>query len=472
MDRSLTKLDISLNNLNFCGALVLEDALGDHRRLSDLNISDNPLGVIGMRSLIRLLSRDEAGLLRFNCDGCSHGPVDDPAEDDDFEQFYNASNPGGRYTLFLARPYHRALLRMLYKMAERFSIEPSVAMLSVACTVKGFAHSTKDAKGVYQVPEEGRLDMTFSIEEGLQKAFLGQDEIPFGEFVERHYSLTKLKPGFRKVVPLMAQWQSIDGNIGEQKVLLEALSQDFTVTYPQFELMAQSRVLFDETLCSLMHCIVGGNTARYLCMMLTPSLGAFLKNHKNTSALLRFNVENPTGHYCLDLENCSDHAVAERILLLDRWESGIAKRQGRVPVSQQGDYTRIRNHRHQNRQLPVARIEEWHLPSHDVFECDYISGRRPNDNVTEIDADIYDKLMIELGASGIEDIAKIEALRMVSHNMCVSAMQLREMMGFSANETIRAELFVVFILRVIDICNEKIFRVRFADAEEVGRLCM
>lgn len=53
-------------------------------------------------------------------------------------------------------------------------------------------------------------------------------------------------------------------------------------------------------------------------------------------------------------------------------------------------------------------------------------------------------------------------MRQLSHHMALSSMQLRELMGAFLEDFMRAELFVLFILRVTDIHNEKVFRVRFA----------
>lgn len=36
----------------------------------DINMTDNPLGALGMRSLLRLLSRKENALKHFESDGC------------------------------------------------------------------------------------------------------------------------------------------------------------------------------------------------------------------------------------------------------------------------------------------------------------------------------------------------------------------------------------------------------------------
>jgi hypothetical protein len=65
-------------------------------------------------------------------------------------------------------------------------------------------------------------------------------------------------------------------------------------------------------------------------MLLVPSLGDYLGLMKKQKTLFTFNVDNPNGHYKLDLDSVGDYAVAERLLLLDRWETRIAQFLGRV----------------------------------------------------------------------------------------------------------------------------------------------
>ena len=47
-----------------------------------------------------------------------------------------------------------------------------------------------------------------------------------------------------------------------------------------------------------------------------------------------FNPQNPTGHYKLSLENSTDFAVAQQLLLLDRWECVVNRRNRRLDVAQ------------------------------------------------------------------------------------------------------------------------------------------
>merc|ERR1719359_2270907 len=119
-------------------------------------------------------------------------------------------------------------------------------------------------------------------------------------------------------------------------------------------------------------------------MLLIPSLGEYVTVLKKQRYLLSFNIENPNGHYKLNLENAADYFVAERLLLLDRWETSVARRLGRADTSQRGNFSQIRNEQFQERPLRVASVQEWNMPEKDVFEFDYSSGKRPPPEATSI----------------------------------------------------------------------------------------
>lgn len=48
-DSTLRALDLTMNRMDFRSALILEDAVQQHRSLRQLQLSDNPLGTRGLR---------------------------------------------------------------------------------------------------------------------------------------------------------------------------------------------------------------------------------------------------------------------------------------------------------------------------------------------------------------------------------------------------------------------------------------
>ena len=92
-DDELTSLDVSLNCLDFRSMLILEDSLERHKHLKQLDISNNVLGSLGMRSALRLLAVPTSGLVSFDASN-SYGGSAARA------QTFNRSNPGGTLDIF------------------------------------------------------------------------------------------------------------------------------------------------------------------------------------------------------------------------------------------------------------------------------------------------------------------------------------------------------------------------------------
>lgn len=467
-DNSLTDLDISLNRVDYRCALVVEDALMGCKKLSELNISNNPLGVYGMRSLLRLLTQSVSGLMRFKCEECSTGTTAIPPSDGG--KVFSATNPGGRYVLDLTRPYFRSILRMLYKTAERFGLPPEEAFRNMVSSPGPYTHPQKDAHGVLMVPQKGKLSVTFSIDQAMEAALENVPMYDFGQFLKRHYETMRYRPGFRKVIPLFAQWMSIDGSQVEQLVMLDALAKDFTISYAHLEVLCRSRAVLPEIVFRLFPNIEGGQSEHYMAMLLVPTFVDYMRLIRRVETLRMFNPENPNGHYTLDLSNAVDYSVAEQLQLLDRWETGVARRQNRVDTSQKGNFSTVRNEMYQDRPLEANSVSEFKLPECDMFEFDYSSGKRPPTSAPVLDETTFSNILVTLHEAGCEEAHQVKVLRTTAHHMFIQAVQLRSLLGIFRDEVQRMELFVIFFLRVVDMYNEKVFRVRFERDVDVAKL--
>eukprot|EP00929_Paragymnodinium_shiwhaense_P047994 TRINITY_DN24333_c0_g1_i1.p1 TRINITY_DN24333_c0_g1~~TRINITY_DN24333_c0_g1_i1.p1 ORF type:complete len:1631 (+),score=438.00 TRINITY_DN24333_c0_g1_i1:218-5110(+) len=468
---SLRKLDVSVNHIDFRGALVIEDAFANHK-LEHLGIANNPLGVIGVRSFLRLLSQSTSGLLFFDYEGCSAGgSAGDPCE-----EVFNLTSPGGKYTLDLARPYCRALLRMLCKVGHHFKLSPNDCIDCQAYTIDGraaqFPYPSLDPSGRFVVPYVGILTMNFTIESAMQASFAKIGDFDFEAYINTYMDIMLVKPDYRKIVPMLAQWKTLDNRAAEQNVFLNALSKDFLWQYPYIEMFCQSRSFVVNIIGRLLPATAGGESARYMSLMATPSLPEFLALLKNVRSLLFFNVQNPTGHYHFNLESPIDFAVAERLILLDRWEMSVDLKLKRVDASQMGNRSHCRNIKWQDRPLPpeLRSIIEWNMPESSTLALDYSSGKRPTGNVLVIDDDSFNEMLVALAASASCETDQVETVRKVSHNIYMTSLQFRKLIGIYKDDVPRAELFILFFFRIVDIWNEKVFRVRFEDTNELQRL--
>jgi len=65
---------------------------------------------------------------------------------------------------------------------------------------------------------------------------------------------------------------------------------------------------------------------------------------------------------------------------------------------------------------------------------------------------------------------RIAALRSISHNFWITSAHMRSLIGYFQSEQERADVFIIFYMRIVDLHNSKMFRVRFESQEEVKRL--
>jgi len=455
----LQHLDLSLNRIDFRGALVIEDALQRHKKLSRLNMSHNPLGILGMRSMLRLLSVKQSAFIYFDCEGCNCEQEKFMLK---FDQVFRAMDPGGPYELDFCKPYHRALLRMLCRTAERLKINLADAFTS---TVGTFTPPTKNAQGYWDVPNSGELKVTFNVEKGLCKD--PSKRWNFVDLLQNYRSALRVRPGLAKAVRLLTQWESMKGREMDQLTFLGALAKDFVLQAGHVVQMCRAREVASEVVWRLFPCIDKGQAGRFLVLLSQPAPGFHVVALRRAAKFLSFNAENPTGHYRLDLSNPTDFFLAQRLMLLDRWEIATRLELKRADTSRRGTNSCCLNERYQEMPFVEIALARWKLPENGVFEFDYVTGKRPLETekpVTEATLQRLHHALCCCEASPLEQVQS--ALRRVSHLICLSCEQLRTLLGVYDNSPARADLFVLFYLRLVDIQNDKIMRVAFDDRQE------
>ena len=465
-NKSLRKLNISGNYLDFRAALILEDSLECNSILRELDVSNNSLGNPGMRSLLRLLSRSTSGLQYFNFENCSKGAVVNSRSE---MQVFRASRPHGRYDLDLSRPYDRTLVRMLYKAADRLNVPLDQTFRDISGI--NWSHPQKSSTG-YQIPQSGKMSLTFTMDKVLEERTLQRFKSPdFLSLLQCHYDLLRIKPSRSKMVALLAQWKGMEGLAEEQAIMIDALSKDFCLDYTHIFVLCQSRSQSWNVIASLQCSVPGNPREAYMCRRLIPSSCDYVRMLQKSSSLFSFNANNPTGHYRLDMSNPIDYAVAEKLAILDNWESTLRSRDGKPDVSQMGNFSHCRNVQYSNCPLPRS-FTEWIPVEFDVLELDYSSSKRPSDSeaLDALDDFVFSQLLRALLQFVLSSAkAKLQTLQQLSDKFFLRCSQLRQLMDLFKESGARQSVFACFYNRLVDIHNEKLIRARL-DKEEVTSL--
>jgi len=484
-EKGLSKLDVAMNRINHQTFLVIEDSLDRHPNMQELNISNNALGVHGIRSALRLLARDTNDITKIQLEGCFTGVTGTGGEGS--EAVFSATSPGGRYTLFLDRACHRSLLRMLYRIVDKFGLSPGEAFSGVAYTPTNasgkatgkpgpFSHPAKEVDGLRAVPVSGKLELVLDMQRCIEKAIYGLEDEDCDGFFTQYFEIVRYQPGWKKAIPIFANLKMIQQSMLQQQVFLDSLAKDFCLTVPMLATICASNRLFAKDIVwRMMPCLPYDAASRFLGHMTVPSFGDFLWTHQRMQALLNFNAGNPTGHYKLYLDNCCDYAVADRLCLLDRWESAIDSRSQYFDTSKWGNKSHFRNELHRGHPIikdDIASMAEWSIPESGELEFDYATNRRPKTKKATVSDSLWDHVLVALydAQSTLGGSSLMQVVRRISHNISLTSMHMRKMLGYFKHAEERAECFVVFFFRIVDVCNAKMFSCRFSKQEEIVKL--
>lgn len=461
-ETGLTNLDLSMNRIDFTGGLIIEDSLAGHPSLQSLDLSQNPLGFYGLRSLIRLYAAPTSRLREFQCAG-STAPTNTVGE-----QTYRPTSPEGFYTLDFSKPYHRSLMRMLYKLCRLYRLTPKDAFRGFSAGKGVSLAQQPDASGDWCVPSSGTAQFTFST------ANQGSDSFDVMEENNRNIIQSKLEQrvnAARRHLPMsklglvLGLFSSLIGRDEEQRMFINVLSKDFILEFAHISQISCNRQLARDAVMMLTHCASGGDCARYLCSLLVPSRDSYQKCRAKMLNLLQFTPSNPSDHYKLDLSNATDYELADRLRILDQWETAAASRRSLPDTSRTGNGSQFRNECYDHRPVPATSMVEWELPESGLLEFDYIGGLRPPAGIEAISDDSFEHFITNLSSSRCTPEEQYTALRAIASHIFIKSVQLRKLLGCIYSKEVRHRLFAVFHFRIADVQNLKICRARFPGDE-------
>jgi len=506
-DVTLTSLDISNNVLDQQSALVLECSACRHQKLSIIDISRNPLGHAGLRSVLRLVANPACPCLSSialkDCiggtmDGNCTGPYD--------------GDPSGMYSLNLVQPAHRALLRMfIMRFCEgTHAIPPEKLMHGTIVTTgdekKFDFRSLKLNPRTYSFePSFGLLEFELCAGELIIDAGKGTLSLSPTEYVE--FALRRLRINLldeRISRDLLYLIKSVD-NENAWRSLLESASHDFVLTPDQVQGLFMSKTKHANcgrdlvgTCIRMLPCVIGATHQRIVLSKIC-SLRDMTRMQHRAGSLVSLVLDNPTGHYNLVLSQPCDRSVLERLLLLNRWEYHIWLTTDHSDISQHGNSKNFRNVMYSNRDF-VWDAKEWRLPGNDTISFDYVSLRRPPDNATPITDECFCKMVnriemvawgskyrgpesdgnhvhsrhmlkklgstLLLGQCDIVELPLVDILRSfrsVSTNLWLRSAQLRKLLCAFREPDVCSDALVCCILRTVDWpLNGTMCRAKFA----------
>ena len=123
-------------------------------------------------------------------------------------QQMQASRLGGWYDLNWGRQHDRTSLRMSSRTCRQSKRIDSAFEVHKA---SGYKDGGENGDQVWEVASAGRVKFYLSRHDAYKGAMKSVRPGDFGDFLEAHLGLRRLRPDYDNVIPLLAIWRDLDG---------------------------------------------------------------------------------------------------------------------------------------------------------------------------------------------------------------------------------------------------------------------
>eukprot|EP00746_Dinoflagellata_sp_MGD_P089219 gnl/MRDRNA2_/MRDRNA2_35233_c0_seq1.p1 gnl/MRDRNA2_/MRDRNA2_35233_c0~~gnl/MRDRNA2_/MRDRNA2_35233_c0_seq1.p1 ORF type:complete len:1321 (+),score=185.20 gnl/MRDRNA2_/MRDRNA2_35233_c0_seq1:217-4179(+) len=418
---SLESLSLSESNIDYSGDFVLMDALRGHPKLEYLDLSNNPHGEDGLRTLLRLLMPPECRIAYCNITGARDSRING------LEVKYDFSEPRGHYELDFDHPQHRSVLRMLLDKANKNNEDPDIVFGRILMNPplpKNTSWYRKSESG-WKFPVDGHLSCDYVLAKSLPPC---KDPV---EVVKMYYRERRIAISMGRFVTLFTMYSNLSDS--HQKAMLIRAMQD------QVLLKSCHLRKFLQTTPELVEVIV---TQLYSTVESMDKLALFdlLKQpdanrrfRRNARAHFFLNENNPTDKYRLDLAIPSERAVAERISVINLFEMLPSNA---IDNTQHGFGEGVRNASLEG--IPIQHfVNRFAMQAHGTLSLDYSSPRGPSRKAATLSNMVLESVMDLLENSQCNHEDQVQALRGVSHLMTLNPSQMCELLRKVPNRAIQ-----------------------------------
>lgn len=427
LNENATLQDLRLSNsfVDFTVDCTLLLAVTSNRTLARVDLSDNPHGEDGLRALLRLVVSTGI-MLEFinvsNLRGSGLGPGVKALE---------FGSPGGHYDLDFSHPQHRALVRWLLRTAATsgklsdplgaFTVRKwtGVHGSGSAGKFEPWFKRNETTKG-WEVPTTGLIsfDFTLDLKLGLQKT--APDALKTWQRVRR------VPVTLGRFVPLLSMFNSLTSN-QQKEYFVRAMSDICLLKICHLMQFCKAAPEISDTTVPLLypHLLDPDQLLLFDVQHLHRHLQADFRREARTCFF--WNTHVPTNTYVLHLTNPMDHAVAERLHVVNHFDAEISKAKKVVDTSQYGNYEGARNVRWEG--VKYKSFVHFYVPRSGALSLDYISPLHcsPTRKCGMTPPEFFNDLVGALHTSpcGVED--KVNALRLIAHHLVFDPWQVHRL---------------------------------------------
>eukprot|EP00397_Hematodinium_sp_SG-2012_P001272 GEMP01001273.1.p1 GENE.GEMP01001273.1~~GEMP01001273.1.p1 ORF type:complete len:1723 (+),score=387.41 GEMP01001273.1:89-5257(+) len=407
----LTTLDLTFCAITYPCCFVLEGNLRHHPALHTLILADNPIGIEGMECLVRLAATSKCiNSWRLNNVRSS---VNNYAR-----VRFDAYNPSGAYIFDMRNPFFREFARQAMQWCKEKKISPDAAFQ--ACRIGKENVAPGDLVAATRSVREGVLTMTLWAELELG----GHTN---GRMLEKWQRERTVSLSLRRFATMSQFWEICESP-EQQHMFLSAITKVASLKLGQMKWMvthSHNGVSANVLIRWLLPAVEGDNMQVLDMAPRTHSRPLVLQDVQH---LLYFNPDNPTKNYVLDLTKLVDYSVAERLLVVHKWERHLAKLMNLADTSPNQDGQNIHN-LHVNRK-PRPFTDDFTLPEghNPIISFDYTSPIRVDKNAPSTNDRAFDSLLDSWTSSRSTCYSKIFALRRISHRIVLTLAQFMKVL--------------------------------------------
>ncbi|CAM9227476.1 unnamed protein product [Chrysoparadoxa australica] len=372
----LETLDLAYNSVMSKASMVFGRSLMSNGTLTYLDLSGNPLGEAGARSILRSsLRRPTCNVVMNNC------------LFSDTQVMFDRACPQAKleYDLDLKVPYEACLMYELCMLAKEW---PGCKFQSVCYSLGG--QSGKVFLNLQCVEGTGVVDG--STGKPWEIPSMGTLSVVF----LTHRSLPKLQDGLSEASRAKAVQviKAADTTMGMRSMLF-LISQDIFLTTSGADELLEEMVRLGLTAMEVVERL-------WTCIIDVENLYAFLCRHIDklhrggvvkmlSPELSKFNWKNPTGHYCLQLSQPSHRHILGILRAVHSNEIKEIKAKHQLDTSQHQDWSMFRNATLNCSPITVLAMD-LEGTREGTLEFDYVSVERPPTDAVIVDDDEVDRL--------------------------------------------------------------------------------
>ena len=372
-NRTLKELNLAQNSIAGHACFVFSKVLNEHPAMTKLDLTANPLGDAGARSLFRTILR---GLRCFIIMRDCVFPID--------HKSFDHTNPSATspYTLDMSVPYQAAILNemcvMIGLQEDECHFEGGITLelnnktttYNVAPSMDRVLNDKRTGKK-WEVPREGivKVDIHHRVKMPSINSIISKHGLMVLLLVVIHARTETDRTNWLRLLTMDA-WFSCE----QVQHMLDRLSQE--------RLLGAGSLNLQMVLLALWNRIVDvENKFDFICANLSLEGRQELAN-SCTFEKFRFSWLNPTGRWRLDLSRRVHRDLFMQLTAVNNWQSSRSQEAKRDDTSQNGNWNNFRNETYRGESFVMDK--EWlqDIPSHGTVEFDFVSTERPNSGIT------------------------------------------------------------------------------------------